>query len=199
MEQIPALPLLVSHCTQTPLSFAPKNCILKWVEKPCVSPNIRRGRSNRFEPEKENVFHQHRLQRDHCNAKSSDPRTHKGPCLNLRQQNRVPHGDNERRSDKTGECSTRAKRGQHKRRRRHSVASIKDGTASFEEHIDSRLPSLTVNELNKMKQSEESQKLTALAANECGRARAGRTVFGHQCRKRRNGTTNQKNSSTWNA
>ncbi|PON72425.1 Eukaryotic initiation factor [Trema orientale] len=198
--QIPAPPILVGHCNRIPLRCPPKNGILKWVEKPCISPNIKQGGSNRFEAEKENVVHKQRPQRDYRSAKSSEPRTHKAPCLNLRQQNKVPHGDDNGKSDKKEECSTKTKRGQQKRRRRHSVASKKDGTASFQELWNSRLPSCVpaVIDLKKMKPSDESQKSTSVAASECGKARVGqitamkKTGFGLNSRKRRIRTTNQE-------
>ncbi|PON61674.1 Eukaryotic initiation factor [Parasponia andersonii] len=172
--QIPAPPILVGHCNQIPLRCPPTNGILKWVQKPCISPNIKRGGLNRFEAEKENVFHKQRPQRDYHGAKSSEPKTHKGPCLNLRQQSKVAHGDDDCKSDKKGNVVLKPSVA-NRRRRRHSVASIKEGTASFQELWDSRLPSCVpaVIHVKKMKPSDESQKSTSVAASECGKARVG--------------------------
>ncbi|KAF4364529.1 uncharacterized protein LOC115708082 [Cannabis sativa] len=167
-EQVLVLapPVPVSHCNQIPIRCPTGNGILKWVEKPCISPNICRGSSNRYEPEKENMGHEHRLQRDHC-AKSSDSRTHKGPFLN----------------GKIGEHGSKAKLGQEKRRRRWSnVASIKDGTTSIKELCDSSVPRCVPAgiELKKLKMSNTPDRTMDdlqsfhVVAGESGQGRVGR-------------------------
>ncbi|XP_062083358.1 uncharacterized protein LOC133789567 [Humulus lupulus] len=212
LEQVLPLvqPVLVSHCNQIPIRCPPRNGILKWIEKPCISPNIGRGSSNRFEPEKENMVHEHRLQRDHC-VKSSNPRTHKGPCPNGKTEEcgtKAKRGQEKSRrwsnvasikdcpNGKTGECGTKAKQGQEKRRRWSNVAPIKDGTASSKElcyrRVQSSVPAGI--ELKKMKMSNEPQKTVEdfqsshVVAGECGRARVG-----HR-QKRRGTQQKQKNN-----